>query len=399
MATTWLDFILEQHKELESPESFWFWSALSAVSAIVKDNIWFDKQAYKLYPNIYVMLHADSGLKKGPPIAMAKQLVRAVNNTNIIVGRSSIQGILKDMGTSKTIPGGHIVNNAKAFICSSELASSIVEDRVATTILTDLYDRQWNEDNWKSLLKIEQFNLKDPTITMLTATNEAHSDEFFVKQDVQGGYFGRTFIIYENKNEVVNSLMFPLKYKIDYKQSAEYLKSIALLKGEFDASDVVRHYIDDWYVDFRKTTHEMDVKDKTGTLNRFDDSMQKVAMVINLARERGLQLELESVKEAINVCEKLVGNVRKVMMGKGKAANAQQKAVAIQELIERENHMISRTQLNRKYYLHASDIEWDDIMRQLEVAGICRIETVGNQICYRMTDIQVSEWKKHLLGK
>src|SRR5712692_1131183 len=399
MATTWLDVILEQHAELESPVSFWFWSALSAVSAIVKDNIWFDKQAYKLYPNIYVMLHADSGLKKGPPIAMAKQLVRAVNNTNIIVGRSSIQGILKDMGTSKTIPGGHIVNNAKAFICSSELASSIVEDRVATTILTDLYDRQWNEDNWKSLLKIEQFNLKDPTITMLTATNEAHSDEFFVKQDVQGGYFGRTFIIYENKNEVVNSLMFPLKYKIDYKQSAEYLKSIALLKGEFDASDVVRHYIDDWYVDFRKTTHEMDVKDKTGTLNRFDDSMQKVAMVINLARERGLQLELESVKEAINVCEKLVGNVRKVMMGKGKAANAQQKAVAIQELIERENHMISRTQLNRKYYLHASDIEWDDIMRQLEVAGICRIETVGNQICYRMTDIQVSEWKKHLLGK
>ena len=38
---------------------------LPAISAVVKDNVWLDRQIYNLYPNIYVMFHARVGLKKG----------------------------------------------------------------------------------------------------------------------------------------------------------------------------------------------------------------------------------------------------------------------------------------------------------------------------------------------
>jgi len=44
----WLDTILDQHSELESPAAFWKWSALCAISAVVKDNIWWDKFLYKV---------------------------------------------------------------------------------------------------------------------------------------------------------------------------------------------------------------------------------------------------------------------------------------------------------------------------------------------------------------
>src|SRR6266850_4971066 len=138
---SWLTDIIDQHKEFETPISFIYWGALASISAVVTDKIWFDKYLYKLYPNVYVMLHADSGVKKSPPINMAKQLVKKVNNTRIITGRSSIQGILKEMGTAYTKPGGIVINKAVVFICSAELTSSIVEDKVATTILTDLFDR------------------------------------------------------------------------------------------------------------------------------------------------------------------------------------------------------------------------------------------------------------------
>ena len=90
----WLHDLVAQHDSLESPLSFWYWAAISAISAVVKDNVYIDRQIYKLYLNIYVMLHADSGLKKGPPISMAKQLVDKVGNTSVISGRSSIQGCL-----------------------------------------------------------------------------------------------------------------------------------------------------------------------------------------------------------------------------------------------------------------------------------------------------------------
>ena len=124
---TWLDELIVQHSELESPQSFWYWSGLCAISAVVKDQVYLERWAYKLYPNIYVMLHADSGLKKGPPVGLAKTLVKRVNNTRVISGRSSIQGILKELGTAQSTPGSGKVNaKSCGFIVASEFSSSLV---------------------------------------------------------------------------------------------------------------------------------------------------------------------------------------------------------------------------------------------------------------------------------
>jgi len=186
---TWIEEVLAQHEELESPSAFWYWSGLCIISAIMKDNVWLDKFAYNLYPNIYVMLHADSGLKKGPPVGLAKKLVRRVNNTRILSGRSSIQGILKELGTFTSTPGGGIRSKSSTgFIVASEFTSSLVADPAAMTILTDLYDRQYNEGEWRSLLKMETFELKDPTISLLVATNEAHFNDFVEAKDIHGGF-------------------------------------------------------------------------------------------------------------------------------------------------------------------------------------------------------------------
>ena len=75
--SNWLTELVNQHKEYESPLSFWRWAGLAAISAVVKDNIWIDRAGlFKQYPNIYVILYADSGPKKGAPIVMARTLVR-----------------------------------------------------------------------------------------------------------------------------------------------------------------------------------------------------------------------------------------------------------------------------------------------------------------------------------
>ena len=96
------------------------------------------------------MFHAESGLKKGPPISDGETIsawcrryahhLRAVKSIKVSEGT----------GTAQTQPGGRVINKSTAFICSSELTSSIVEDKVATDILTDLYDRQYNIGEWRS---------------------------------------------------------------------------------------------------------------------------------------------------------------------------------------------------------------------------------------------------------
>lgn len=423
---TWLEKLLSQHNELESPTNFWLWGGLSSISAVVKDNVWLDRQIYNLYPNIYVMFHAESGLKKGPPISMAKQLVRGVGGTHIISGRSSIQGILKELGNTQTQQGtGKVINKSTAFICSSELTSSLVEDKVATDILTDLYDRQYNIGEWRSLLKMEQFNLKDPTITMLTATNDAHSTDFFGKKDVHGGYFARTFIIAENQRHRANSLSVPLLNPPNYPELIGYLKNLSTLKGafrplasrtqddEFKLPFIERPsgetnffteaglLYEQWYEEFINTMAVQEIKDETGTLNRFGDSVLKVAMLLSLARSPELYIDAESMRLAIEYCEKLVGNVREVTHGrKGLSDFKNIKSIIIMELLNRDTHQISRAMLLKKMWHHYKDAnELDEIMVSFDQAGIMKIETIGNQIVYTMPDNQVREYRRLFAGK
>lgn len=425
----WVQEVVDLHYELESPESFWRWAAISVLSAVVKDNVWINQQIFNLYPNIYTMFHADSGLKKGPPVNMAKKLVKMVNNTRVITGRGSIQGILKDLGTVQTAPGGKLVGGGKsvAFICSSELSSSIVEDKVATKILTDLYDRIYNEGEWRSVLKMETFTLKDPTITMLTATNEAMSDDFFTRSAIQGGYFARTFIIYEKQSENVNSLIYPLEKEINYNTVSDYLKEVAKLNGPFqpiasnEKSDLckwkkikkgkkgnrevyfseVGKIFDDWYETFKEVMKVSEYKDETGTLNRFDASVMKVAMLLSLAMEPQLVIKEEAMRTAIEECEKLLGNVRKTTMGKqGISSSALLKVLIIKELLDRDQHQISRVMLMKKMWQHYDSVtSFDDLMTGFEQSGMIKAMNMGNQVIYYMPDEQAKEMKEFLAGK
>lgn len=426
---TWVTDLVEQHQELESPLSFWYWSLLCAISATVKDNVWLNRQIYDIYPNIYVMLHAESGLKKGPPVSMARRLVSTVNNTKIISGRSSIQGILKDLGTGAgySMPGGKIVKQEKsvAFICSSELSSSIVEDKVATKILTDLYDRQYNLGEWRSLLKMETFSLKDPTITMLTATNEAMTEDFFTRAAIQGGYFARTFIIYESLANTVNSLSVPLDNPPNYVVSADYLKQLATLKGAFqplgskEQTDThpleyrnrrtgrigyfspAGYIYEEWYDNFKEDIERSKTKDETGTLNRFGDSVLKVAMLLALAEKPELVISERAMTEAIQQSQKLIGNIRQTTHGtKGLSPSKVLKGEIIRELLERDTHQVTRTVLMKKMWMHYSSAnEFDEMMNSLEQAGIISYSQVGNNILFTMPEPQVNELKRYFAGK
>jgi hypothetical protein len=396
----WIEEVIEQHKELESPLTFWYWAALAALSASLKDNVWLDAQLYKVYPNIYVMLHARSGLRKGPPINMAKQIVTNVNNTKIITGRSSIQGVLKKLGTGTSSPGGIINNKAVAFICSSELSSSMVEDKAAMNILTDLYDRNYNAGDWESLLKSETFKLKDPTVTMLTATNEAHAEQFFEKQDIQGGYFARTFIIYADNENKINSLVEPLNVKPDYKKLSEYVKEVAKLNGAFEPLYLTPagEYYHDWYNEFARARKE--IVDETGTLNRFGDSVLKVAMLLSLAREPKLSISLEAMQEAVVQCEKLIGHTRRVTMGKrGRSNFANQKVMIVEKLLAREPHMMTRAMLMEQMHYHLNSNELDEIMKGFDESGQIKMEMRGATIMYIMPDIIVEKLKDWMAGK
>lgn len=409
-----LDELMDSTKELESPTNFWYWSGLAAISAVIQDNVWLgrgemkDSTAtfYNTYPNIYVMLHADSGLKKGPPVALAKNLVGRVKGIKIISGRSSVQGMLLELGTqqSETEPGGKIkINKSAAFIASSEFSSSIVEDKAAMTILTDLYDRNWNEGDWRSLLKSEKFTLKDPIITLLVATNEAHFDDFIGLKDVNGGFIGRMFVIAERHTATLNPLIYELEKVPNREELAKYLIELNKLRGPFaslreSAAGKTYH---DWYMEFYKSIHEHKIADDTGTIQRFGESVLKVAMLLALSKSPTLVIDNLTMLEAISKCEQLIGNVRRTTMGKrGKATNVHLKNLILNEILNREPHMITREMLMKKYWMHYNSAEeLGEIMKDFGQMNLIKVENRGETVIYVMDDAVAQGIKDHLMGK
>ncbi len=409
--SNWLSDLVNQHSEMESPKMFWKWAGLVSISAVLKDNVWLHRgsRRFKLFPNIYVILHAESGLKKGPPIALANDLVKEVNNTRIISGRSSIQGILKKLGTGYTTPGGQVVTKSYGFICSSELSASLVSDPAALTLLTDLYDRNYRHGAWESLLKQEEFTLKDPTVSLFGGINEAHAKSFFDLKDLMGGFYARTFIVYEKEEQTINSLVKWLKNPPDINKLSIYLKELAKLTGPIldladensNAMTPVGKYYDEWYYNFKGELKASEVRDETGTLNRFGDSVLKVAILLSLAKEPKLEIDMDSMVEAIEMCERLVGNVRKTTMGKkGISPSNVLKGMIINELLSRETHQVTRTVLMKKMWMHYSDSnEFDEMMLSFDSTGMILTRSIGNQILYVMPENQVKEMTRYMLGK
>src|SRR4051812_3260819 len=177
---TWIGKLLNETEIYEAPREYYFWSGLAAISAAVKDNVWISRASdkFKTYPNIYVMLLAKTGVtRKSHPPSLIEQIVTKANVTRVISGRGSIEKVLDDLGTAVTLENnGHrkLVKDSCGFLISGELSASFINNSQTLTILTNLYDRNYNTDKWKVNLKSGVKTLTRPTISFLAATNDQH---------------------------------------------------------------------------------------------------------------------------------------------------------------------------------------------------------------------------------
>lgn len=400
MAHNWLDEILLATSELEPPRKFFYWSALSAISAVVKRNVYLRKRkgkstAYILYPNIYTFLVGDSALvRKGVPIKMAKKLVGEVDVTRIISGRSSIQGILKELSTAYTTKSGKIRDTSSCFICASEFRASLVADPQAISILTDLFDGDFSDD-WKTLLKgtgVEE--LKDVYITMLGGSNPAYLKQAITGADIEGGIIGRSFLVYANERANIEPLTDDTTdvdtdeeiEMLDYKLLSKWLTEISSLKGRFRLHPDAKDLYDKWYRDFSK----IKTFDKTGTMGRIHDQILKVAMLLSLAKRQTLIIEAEDVKEAIAECLELAGNVNRAIMPTGKSEFSEKTATFLQELLNAPpDYEVVRHRILQKHWNELDSFDLDRIVETLINARSVEVRKDGKTTYYKLTPFAV----------
>lgn len=387
-----IDSVLEMCEEVETPRSYLRWAALATISAIVKKKIFLDKHFYKVYGNIFVMLVGPPGITKSYATDIAKQMVKSVNNTKIISGMNSIEGIIEKLGRaeldSNGVPRGN--GNAEAFIVSNEFTNLVLDNPQAFSVLTELYDSCYG-DSWEKTLKSGIVELKNPYVTMITATNTAHFNDKLRQVDIEGGFIGRTMVILEKDRFRINALIRKPKQIFDVEKVKVELQRISKLAGEFKfENEKTIVFFEEWDHDFKMQTKE----DMTGIFKRMSDSVLKVTMLNTVAEGDELIITRRRLESAIEICRGLITNVRSVTAGVGSAANSQAIVHFMQCLINAEDHKMEHVDMLKRNYAHFDTFELGKIVETLSQAGVIRIDIAGKRKHYVMTDSAVLNYMR-----
>src|ERR1700676_662765 len=327
MGASWIQDIIADHSDVETPESWIYWSLLFTISSVAANAYTLKTLSGKViyYPNVYIILLGDSGKGKGYPVNLAKRFLLEADVTRVIAGRSSIQAIIKEASTTRSVPGKAIITDSRAAVINGELSSAIIGDPQALEILTDLFDRNYHDKPWVNLLKGDGAErLKEPYFTCLFGSSPAHFYNSIPQHNIQGGYIGRNLVIYEEKRARDLELLNPEGDNTDNNWFIDkaipcyvpHLQNIAANTMRLIPEESARKFYNNWRTNWR--INETKFNDKTGYISRVPDHVLKTAMCLCLSRYENHGIIIESdINEAIGKITGLIYASTKVAEGNG----------------------------------------------------------------------------------
>lgn len=379
----WLDSLVSECSHVETPHSWLWWSFISCISAAAGNNYYLTTLKGDLIykPNLYIMLLGESGLGKGFPINRAKLLVSKAEVTRVIAGRSSIQAIVQELSRTKTQEGREPITDSRGFIINGELSTAIIQDPQSLTILTDLYDGNYNPE-WTNLLKGDGAEkLKNPYITALFGSSPAHFYDSIPQANIEGGYIGRNLIVYEEKRSQDVDLLDDGEIKAGDKfddviapKYVPHLNKIHNSRGQIRPSQEGRELFNGW----RRKWRANQTHDKTGFLARVPDHVLKVAMCLALSEwDFDGEITQSHVESAIEKVTSLVYASKRTTEGRGPDPLAAATKQVLDYLIAADDQKLKRQQLLWKGYGVFNSFTLDQILENLTEMGWIRKTKVG----------------------
>lgn len=377
------DLFIDFNAEFESPKSFWWWSAAALVGSTLRNNVYHNAGNEILYPNIYVLLLADSAaFRKGGPFPLITDLVNDLHHTKLYDGRASIQAILEklslDIGGKKGIP----MRGGSCLLLAEELASFFVSDPQLIPLITNIYRSRkiFNYD-----LRGNAFTVKDLCVTMLSASNEIHLKDVYDQRAVYGGLLGRTFLVKPDERRQENSLLEIDISKYDRKDLMAALEEIKKLSGNVKFTpDAIKLY-KSWYKELYASL--LKVPDPAGILGRIHTSVLKLSIII-AASHYTTEVSAAFIEEAIKQGIELKPNYETYVMSSGGSTQAKVGTIfltALWDATALNGNKLSRKTFLMNYWNQVTADDLDKLIATLEQGGMITTDYTSNEIGYVMT--------------
>ena len=305
----------------ESPLAYIYWSAATALSTVLKRNVYVGRGTYRLHPNLFTVLVGRPGIGKGTAIKPAVSLMKEAKVANTLSGRITIEYVLERLSVgwpTVLLPGtSHKVSNeSNCMIYSTELSVFLSASQNTLPILCDLWDFDEGEFEYGTRHKGE-FRIKNPCISLLGGSTQEWLISSIPSSAVGGGFTRRVNFVVANDREKL--LPWPVVQNHSAVRDAlvQDLISISQLKGECQFAADVKPLFEKCYIE--STPTEYDDEATTSYKTSLWAQVVKLAMVMSVSRGDDLIINKEDFRKSYDAIMTVAGNVPRVFRGVGES--------------------------------------------------------------------------------
>lgn len=299
----WLESYLKLTEDVESPTIFHTYSGLFALSAALGRKLFINRGAYKIYPNLYIVLIAASALcRKTTAIDIATRILRlAVPDLPLVASKISVEMLLSTLSKQYKMIG-----RSEAIIIAEELGVFLGSD-IRNIPLVELLTKLYNCGDYISQATISRGAeiCLNGYGTMLGGTTPEWLHDAFPKKATEGGFTGRCLFVYAKEPrqrraepKLNNDLIINLAADL---RNVAQIGIAATEKREFQMDQSGK----DWYVNWYEHEFHPPTDDRRldGYYARKHDTVIKLGMLLSIAKRDDLVVDSMDLSKALNYIE------------------------------------------------------------------------------------------------
>jgi len=241
---SWVDAFVQVTDNLEAPQLYRTWAALTTIGAILEQKVWLQTSS-SMYPNMYVFLVGHPGVGKTRTIRAIREYAAEVENFYLAptsVTAASMVDAMSDCKRVMVLKSGPVDYNTMMFT-ADEMGTFMHkwEDDVIA-LLSMFYDVDiYSQQRRGKEIKIK---IKRPQLSLLAGTTPANLIKFIPEGAWDQGFTSRCLFVFSDDRVRVD--IWNARAGTMDKDLVHDLRLINGLYGQFNATTDYQQLVDAW---------------------------------------------------------------------------------------------------------------------------------------------------------
>jgi uncharacterized protein DUF3987 len=389
-AWDWLDAYVDFTKDFEPPQVFNKWCGLVALATALGRKVWLEEANTKIYPNLFVVLVASSGV--GKTTAM-REVQPFVQETGVAISdsKTSAAKFLTSMAESnRLVEGAGIVT--PYLVWAEELPSFLGMDAYKSGLLADLTTLYDCPDLFTKGTHVHQVEtITNAYLCMLAGTTAEGLFDVMPPGSVTQGFTARLLFIHAfyNERRVVEKPWTERHRKLDAALRHD-MRVIAGLSGPARFSDVARVMWVDYYMNRPHAADEFVDTRLQGYASRKPFYVKKLALLLSVSESDSLVVEAQHLDKAFKLVAEVDRTLTRVYEDIAPSMVIKSYGKIIRNL-QRHGGVLSKTDIMRAYAYTMDTMDIMKAMAALQDQGLVELHMTNPKTgrpatVYRLTE-------------